>query len=145
MGQARTAASRFASGYSDAFVTAAQWVAEKLCERKAAQERRRLGRQFWKEPEWAAFFRQQVAAVRRLMKDHGEGPVLGALKREDVAWCCSASAKQFRAAVAAQAAKERAAEAARARAEGAPPVDRGPAKPAANTFAGPRNRLRDLD
>lgn len=149
MAKARSAASRFASGYSDAFVTAAQWVAEKLCERKAAQEKRRLGRQFWKDPEWAAVFRQQVAALQRLIKAHGEAAVVATLKRADVDWCCSAGAKQFRAAVVAEAAKQRAAEAARARAEAAsPPAEATPPPPplpAANTFAGPKNRLRDLD
>lgn len=148
MAKARSAASRYQSSYTDGHVTAAQWVAERLCERKAAQEKRRLARQFWKEPEWEAYFRQQVSAVQRLLKFQGEAAVVAALKRQDVAWCCSAGAKQFRAAVVAEAAKLKAAEAARAREPAAaPPVPAQPAAalPATNTFAGPKNRLRDLD
>lgn len=143
MAKSRSLASRYQSAYTDAFVTAAQWLAEKLCERKAAQEKRRLARQFWKEPEWEAFFRQQVAALRPLIKAHGEAAVVAALKRQDVAWCCSAGAKQFRAAVVAEADKLKVAAAAPP--PPPPPEDRGPAKPPSNVFAGPKNRLRELD
>lgn len=53
----------------DRWVTAAQFLGEVMCERRARVEHKTLGHQFWaKDPYWAGIIRQQIAAANRLMK-----------------------------------------------------------------------------
>lgn len=50
------------------WITAAQYLAELLCERRARQEKKSLPLQFWKVPPWDGVFRQQAAAANRLIR-----------------------------------------------------------------------------
>lgn len=69
MAKAPTEKSPHESKYSEGYVTFAQWMVERICERKAAAERRgRLPPRFWKEPLWAPHFRQQMTALRAVLK-----------------------------------------------------------------------------
>lgn len=68
MAENRTKSSTYPSKFGvGRFVTAAQWLAELMCERRARQEGTGLPLQFWKTKPWDAVFRQQVAAAHRLL------------------------------------------------------------------------------
>ncbi len=140
MAKERTAKSKFQSKYTDKWVTAAQWVAEQMCERQARSEKRALSARFWEAAEWAATFRKNVTAASALIREFGEAAVFAAVKRQDVAWCSSLKAKQFRAAVALE---KRLAD---ARPTPPPaPLTPGPAVagPVSGVFA-PKKSIRDL-
>jgi hypothetical protein len=69
MASKRSAASKYPSKYGKSrWVTAAQWLAELMCERRARAERKTLPPEFWKDGFWGAVYRQQVAAANRLMR-----------------------------------------------------------------------------
>lgn len=91
----RTEKSRYQSDYTDGFVTAAQYVAEKLCERQARTLRMKLPKQFWNTDEHKSYFRAQVTAAAKLIKKYGEQVVINVLARQDVSWCYSASSPAF--------------------------------------------------
>lgn len=66
------------------WVTAAQYLAEVMCERRAKAEKKALPLQFWKTPPWDAVYRQQVAAVSRLfsrLDPKGAGTAATAVSR----------------------------------------------------------------
>lgn len=65
----RTAASKYPSRYGKSrWVTAAQYLAEVMCERRARAEKKTLPPEFWKDEHWGNLYRQQVAAASRLIK-----------------------------------------------------------------------------
>lgn len=73
-------------------MTAAQWLAELMCERRAAQERRKLALRFWDAEPDASFFMQQMRCANKLLKRYGVEQILAALNDPDGAACYSLSA-----------------------------------------------------
>ena len=49
-------------------MTAAQYLAEIMCDRRAREMKKTLPPQFWKVKPWDATFRQQAAAANRLFR-----------------------------------------------------------------------------
>jgi hypothetical protein len=77
----QTEKSRYPSRYSpQAYVTAAQYIIELICEKKASQARKELPIKFWDLPEWRTFFVSQLRKCHILLKKYGEGAVIAALK-----------------------------------------------------------------
>lgn len=76
-------------------MTAAQWAAEKICERAARQKNTKLGPYFWRSGEWGAYFRRQVGEANKVVKRFGGAAVAAALRRKDLEWCRSLAAPQF--------------------------------------------------
>lgn len=70
-------------------VSAPQYIVECLCEKKAKKEGKDLPTQFWILPEWAKFYRSQIATANSLVKKHGEAIVLAALKNPKASWMYS--------------------------------------------------------
>jgi len=96
MSKLRTEKSRYPSRYSpQKFVTAAQYIVELACERKAKKENKDLPTQFWKLKEWATFYRSQVNTSNSLIKKYGEASVIAALKNKASAWMYSLRAPGF--------------------------------------------------
>lgn len=96
MAKQRTEKSKYPSRYSpNGFVTAAQWVVEFVCEKKAKREKKDLPIQFWKIPEWQTFYRSQVNTANSLIKKHGEKAVIAALRNPKTAWMYSLRAPGF--------------------------------------------------
>ncbi len=96
----RTPRSCWESSYGANWIATGQYVAEKLCQRKADQEGRgKLAHKFWKTDAWANFYKQQLAFANRLIREFSEAALLKALKRQDTSWCFSLAGQKFRAAV----------------------------------------------
>jgi hypothetical protein len=86
MPKKQTKASRYPSRYSpDNFVTEAQYVTELICEKKATTEKKELPIKFWNLPEWAKFYRQQIAAANSLLQNYPCKAIVAALNSKK-AW-----------------------------------------------------------
>lgn len=71
---------KYPSRYSnDKFVSAAQYVTEMICEKKAKMDKQDLHHKFWTNKKWSAFFRNQIATANKLIQKYGEKPVIRAL------------------------------------------------------------------
>jgi hypothetical protein len=77
----QTEKSRYPSKYSNGtFITAGQFITEMICEKKASIQRKQIGQHFWKLPEWASFYRQQILAANGLLKIYSEKAIIAALQ-----------------------------------------------------------------
>lgn len=80
MANKRSESSTYPSKYSPGgWVTAAQYIVEAICEKKAQQNQKDLPNQFWQLPEWAKYYRQQIVAANALLKKYDESAVVKAL------------------------------------------------------------------
>lgn len=75
--------------------TAAQYLAEEMCIRKAKKQKERLSAGFWHIPKWKKFYRSQIIAANSLLKIYDEKAVLNAVKRKEVSWCYSLRIKRL--------------------------------------------------
>ena len=72
--------SRYDSRYSpDRKVTAAQYIIELICEKKAKTEGKDLPIKFWNLPEWEKFFKMQLRKCHSLLKQYHEKAIIRAL------------------------------------------------------------------
>lgn len=70
----------YISKYSnDKFVSAAQYITELICERKALKDKKDLHYRFWLNKEWANFFRNQIGSAHKLLKKYNEKAIVNAL------------------------------------------------------------------
>lgn len=75
--------SKYPSKYSNGkSVSAAQYITEMICEKKAAIDKKDLHFRFWLNKEWSAFFRNQIASANKLIKQYGEKAVIKALNNQ---------------------------------------------------------------
>jgi hypothetical protein len=72
-------ANKYPSKYSQTTVSAAQYVTELICEKKALIEKKDLHYRFWLNNEWSKFFRNQIASANKLIKQYGDKAVVRAL------------------------------------------------------------------
>ena len=56
--------------------TAAQYITEVLCERKAEFEKRSLPLEFWNQKEWRGYYMYQLKRINSLIKEYGDQTVL---------------------------------------------------------------------
>lgn len=71
---------KYPSKYSNGkTVSAAQYITEIICEKKAKLEKKDLHFRFWTNKEWSAFYRNQIATANALLKKHSEAAVIRAL------------------------------------------------------------------
>lgn len=68
MPKTQTIKSRFQSKYGGGWISASQWLAEFMCERKAGKDNRALVVKFWEHEDWRKFFQFQVVIAARLLK-----------------------------------------------------------------------------
>lgn len=82
MAATRTEKSRYRSRYAgeDAWVTAQQWLAERMCERIAARDGGALPPRFWTSPRWGRTFRLQAKHASALLADFPVEAVTAALE-----------------------------------------------------------------
>lgn len=83
MAKEQTDSSRYPSRHRpNAFVTAGQYVAELMCERKAQSEKKELPIRFWQEKKtkWYRYFCFQVTTAYKMIRNHGEKKTLEAIK-----------------------------------------------------------------
>ena len=76
--------SKYPSRYThgDKKVTAAQYLAEVVCERQAQKDKKELPKQFWNLPHWKKKFTSQLFAARGLLKLYDEAVIIKAVKSE---------------------------------------------------------------
>lgn len=60
-------------------VTAAQYITEIICEKKAQKDRLDLHYRFWTLKIWSRFFRDQIATANKLLKDYDAKAIIKAL------------------------------------------------------------------
>ncbi len=70
----------YPSIYCDEKLTAAQYLAERMCERVAKKEGKELFPKFWSSPIWKKTFMQQLFAANSLLKLYGEAVIIKALR-----------------------------------------------------------------
>ena len=76
---------------ADSQITAAQYIAEILCNRSYQNGNLNINLpdKFWKEEEWARYFRGQITMINKLLKDYHIVALLKTLREER--WIYSAS------------------------------------------------------
>lgn len=73
-------ANRYPSKYSNGkSVSAAQYITEIICEKKARQENKDLHYRFWVKKEWALYYRNQIASAHALLKKYDEIAIIKGL------------------------------------------------------------------
>ena len=76
--------SKYPSRYSnDKKVTAAQYLAELMCERQAEKNKKELPKQFWNLPHWSKKFKSQLFAAYGLLKLYDEVAIIKAVKSKE--------------------------------------------------------------
>lgn len=73
---------KYPSLYSPKEVTAAQFIIELICQRKAQADGKSLSMKFWNHPDWSKFYRSQLRKCHTLIKKYGEGAVIAAIRDE---------------------------------------------------------------
>jgi hypothetical protein len=68
--------SRYSNGKE---VSAAQYITEIICEKKAKMDKEDLHYRFWTNKKWSRFFRDQIATANKLIDEFGEKAIIRAL------------------------------------------------------------------
>jgi len=68
--------SKYSNGKS---VSAAQYITELICERKAVRDKKDLHYRFWLSPEWEKYFRNQIGSANKLLKTYSDKAIVNAL------------------------------------------------------------------
>ena len=73
-------ANKYPSKYSNGkTVSAAQYITEIICERKAKTNKQDLHYKFWVTKAWAAYYRNQIASAYKLLKIYSDTSIVKAL------------------------------------------------------------------
>jgi len=71
----------YPSKYSNGkLVSAAQYITELICEKKAKQDKSDLHYRFWENPIWSKYFRNQIASANKLLKKYSAKAIIKALQ-----------------------------------------------------------------
>lgn len=71
---------KYISKYSNnKSVSAAQYITELVCERKAVKDKKDLHYRFWVSPEWEKYFRNQIGSANKLLKTYPDKAIINAL------------------------------------------------------------------
>lgn len=71
---------KYPSKYSNGKeVSAAQYITELICEKKAKKDSRDLHYRFWVNKEWEKYYRDQIASAHKLLKKYPEVAIIRAL------------------------------------------------------------------
>ena len=85
MPKGQTEKSRYPSRYSpQKFVTAAQYILELVCEKRALKDKKELPIKFWNLPEWASLFKSQLRKCHALLKQYDEKAIIAAIKGSNI-------------------------------------------------------------
>lgn len=69
--------SRYSNGKC---VSAAQYITELICEKKAKQDKLDIGYKFWINPEWSKYYRNQIGSANKLLKTYNPKAIIRALQ-----------------------------------------------------------------
>lgn len=90
---AESDSSKYQSKYCDGFITAAQYITERICERIAFKDKKGLSRYFWKDKEWAKTFRLQIKFANQLLSQYPADCIIKALRSPKASKTYSLGAK----------------------------------------------------
>jgi hypothetical protein len=77
---------KFISRYSNnKEVSAAQYIVELICEKKAKFDKKDLHYRFWVNKEWSAYYRNQIATANKLVKKYNPLAIVKALQDDKTA------------------------------------------------------------
>lgn len=71
--------SRYSNGKS---VSAAQYITEIICEKRAKKFKKDLHYRFWVNKEWSAFYRNQIASANKLLLEFSDIAIVKALNNK---------------------------------------------------------------
>lgn len=81
MSKKRTDLSKYPSRYSpQKWVTAAQYLTELICEKKAQTSGKELPIKFWEFDEWKKYYKWQIGLANKLIKKYDPDALIRALK-----------------------------------------------------------------
>lgn len=66
-------------------VSAAQYITEIICEKKAKLNKKDLHYRFWTNKEWERFYKDQIASANKLLKKYSDTAVVRALNNPKAA------------------------------------------------------------
>ena len=69
--------SKYSNGKS---VSAAQYITELICEKKAKQDHLDLHYKFWVNPVWSKYYRNQIGSANKLLKTYSPKAIIKALQ-----------------------------------------------------------------
>lgn len=71
---------KYPSKYSNGkLVSAAQYITEIICEKKAKKDKKDLHYRFWVSKEWALYYRNQIASAHTLLSKYSETAIIKGL------------------------------------------------------------------
>ncbi|NBU33451.1 hypothetical protein EB118_23390 [bacterium] len=77
---------KYPSKYSNGkTVSAAQYITEIICERKAYNNKQDLHYKFWITKDWSAYYRNQIASAHKLLKTYSDTAIVKALNNKKAA------------------------------------------------------------
>jgi hypothetical protein len=68
--------SKYSNGKS---VSAAQYITEMICEKKAKKDKLDLHYRFWLNKEWSSFYKNQISSAHKLLDKYDEMAIIKAL------------------------------------------------------------------
>lgn len=83
MAQRLTVNSKYESRYGGGWVTAAQFLAEVMCERTAKKDKLEITPKFWNTVRWAGVFLKQLAHANKLLSIYDPSVVSAALRTRE--------------------------------------------------------------
>lgn len=63
-------------------VSAAQYITELICEKRAQQQKKDLHYRFWLSKEWSAYYKNQIGSAHKLLEKHSAKAIVLALKND---------------------------------------------------------------
>jgi hypothetical protein len=74
---------KYPSKYSNGkTVSAAQYITEIICEKKAKNNKQDLHYKFWTTKAWAAYYRNQIASAHKLLAKYSDTAIVRALNNK---------------------------------------------------------------
>lgn len=74
---------KYPSKYSNGkTVSAAQYITEIICEKKAKIDKKDLHYRFWINPEWEKFYKDQIATAYKLLKKYSDTAIVRGLNNQ---------------------------------------------------------------
>ncbi len=75
---------KYLSKYSNGKeISAAQYITEIICERKATKDKSDLHYRFWLQKKWSVFYRDQIASAHKLIKKYPSKSIIRALNSDE--------------------------------------------------------------
>lgn len=74
---------KYPSKYSNGKeVTAAQYITEMICEKKAKATKKDLHYRFWTHPAWEKYYKDQIATAHKLLKKYSDIAIIRGLNSQ---------------------------------------------------------------